>query len=329
MGAFSNCTSLQAVEFPASTVSVGGAAFTRDPSLHCLSGIMPRVYPSNTFQGSVNSFDTCNPAAPSTLLCQFGSGCSSDGDCVAGNKCYIQNAFYSQCVPDSSVYANSSETQCLANHAAKCGVTADCCDPGAYCDLKATYSQCKQPTPPDCLSSRSSTSQPVLSPTRSPRYDPLQTPVGSPSHLYSPFVSPSPTLNPVGSTSVTPSDVPEGTAPPTASSRNGQKPSSQPEHSPISSLVLQRRICQYGGYCRKDGDCVAGNKCNVVNQYYSQCIPDNTQYLNSTTCLSNYGGQCSTGSICCDPGGNTGNGVPFALLTLKSPSFLLAFCSIV
>lgn len=278
MGAFENCTSLQAVEFPSWALVVGGSAFARDTSLHCLSGILPRVYPSNTFYGSRNSYDTCNPSPSTTLICQFGSGCASDGDCVAGNKCAIQNAYYSQCIADSNVYANSSATQCLGNHDTKCAATAACCDPGAYCDLTATYSQCKQPTPPNCLISRSDTAQPVLSPTRTPTY----TPTASPGETLIPTVVPSPVPTAVPGLSSTPTTVPT------------DKP----------SLTLPKRICQYGGYCRKDGDCVSGNRCNIVNQYYSQCLPDTTQYLNSSTCLSTYGAQCDANSVCCDPGGN-------------------------
>lgn len=31
-------------------------------------------------------------------------------------------------------------------------------------------------------------------------------------------------------------------------------------------------ICQFGGFCRSDWNCYAGNKCNVQSAYYSQCI---------------------------------------------------------
>ena len=62
-------------------------------------------------------------------------------------------------------------------------------------------------------------------------------------------------------------------------------------------------ICQWGGYCLSNSDCVAGNTCKIQNQYYSQCVPQ-TQ----TNCIAaysqcggvGYGGlnTCCEGSAC-------------------------------
>ena len=65
-------------------------------------------------------------------------------------------------------------------------------------------------------------------------------------------------------------------------------------------------ICQYSGYCRSNSDCIPGNKCNVQNGYYSQCIPDPSTYL-TINCLSNYGEVCNDDSTCCDPGSYCNN----------------------
>ena len=68
------------------------------------------------------------------------------------------------------------------------------------------------------------------------------------------------------------------------------------------------RLIWIGGYCRTNSDCVLGNKCAIQNQYYSQCIPDPTQYQ-SGNCLQNWGSRCSSSTVCCDPGSicNTNN----------------------
>eukprot|EP00597_Dinobryon_sp_UTEXLB2267_P001453 CAMPEP_0170068400 /NCGR_PEP_ID=MMETSP0019_2-20121128/7389_1 /TAXON_ID=98059 /ORGANISM="Dinobryon sp., Strain UTEXLB2267" /LENGTH=578 /DNA_ID=CAMNT_0010276035 /DNA_START=98 /DNA_END=1834 /DNA_ORIENTATION=+ len=71
----------------------------------------------------------------------------------------------------------------------------------------------------------------------------------------------------------------------------------------FKSAFQANLICQYGGFCTTDSDCVAGNRCQVQNVYYSQCVPDPTLYLPpSTNCVSNWGQQCDDTSICCDPG---------------------------
>ena len=41
------------------------------------------------------------PSKPSgKKICQYGGYCSTAADCVAGNKCHVQSAYYSQCVAD-------------------------------------------------------------------------------------------------------------------------------------------------------------------------------------------------------------------------------------
>ena len=63
-----------------------------------------------------------------------------------------------------------------------------------------------------------------------------------------------------------------------------------------------KKICQYGGFCRSDSDCVLGNKCMIQSEYYSQCIPDTSSYSDvSTGCVAQYG-RCSSTTKCCDPG---------------------------
>lgn len=85
-------------------------------------------------------------------------------------------------------------------------------------------------------------------------------------------------------------------------------------------------ICQFGGFCRVDSDCVAGmtnlialnfcvdpvllmaiptvgNKCHLVNAYYSQCLADASTYLPAYSgCLANDASPCDSRSTCCDPG---------------------------
>eukprot|EP01035_Chromulina_nebulosa_P026790 gene26790-35117_t len=62
-------------------------------------------------------------------------------------------------------------------------------------------------------------------------------------------------------------------------------------------------ICQFALYCIADSDCMPGNKCVAVANYYSQCFPDISQYLpQSTGCISNYESECTDSTVCCDPG---------------------------
>jgi len=70
----------------------------------------------------------------------------------------------------------------------------------------------------------------------------------------------------------------------------------------IATRSVEEKICQYGGYCRMDDDCVAGNMCIVSNSYYSQYVPDPVSYADpSTGCVRQYG-SCSKTTACCDPG---------------------------
>ena len=79
------------------------------------------------------------------------------------------------------------------------------------------------------------------------------------------------------------------------------------------SSFSSNRICLYGGYCTSTSDCVPGSKCNVQSQFYSQCVPDLSQYLAASTgCVADYSSGCNiAGSICCNPGyvcvGNSAN----------------------
>ena len=83
---------------------------------------------------------------------------------------------------------------------------------------------------------------------------------------------------------------------------NGPQPTRIPAQLPPSN-INSNLICLYGGYCRTNSDCVPGAECNSQSQYYSQCVPDSSQYLNpSTGCLSDYGAECNSASVCCNPG---------------------------
>mmetsp|Transcript_25747 Transcript_25747/g.36911 ORF Transcript_25747/g.36911 Transcript_25747/m.36911 type:complete len:196 (-) Transcript_25747:335-922(-) len=79
-------------------------------------------------------------------ICQYGGFCRTDSDCVLGNKCIVQSIYYSQCIPDTSSYADVS-TGCVAQYG-PCSSTTTCCDPGAIC---ASYNQCVQPQTPICV----------------------------------------------------------------------------------------------------------------------------------------------------------------------------------
>ena len=69
-------------------------------------------------------------------------------------------------------------------------------------------------------------------------------------------------------------------------------------------------ICQFGSYCTSDSDCVSGNKCNIQSPWYSQCIPDETQYR-TVGCISNFDTECTSSSDCCDPGSFCNNNYQF------------------
>ena len=81
-------------------------------------------------------------------------------------------------------------------------------------------------------------------------------------------------------------------------------PTSVSPRKPPSVIPSVTRICLYGGYCRSAADCVPGSTCNVQSQYYSQCVPDLSQYLApSTGCVADYSSGCNiVGALCCNPG---------------------------
>lgn len=77
----------------------------------------------------------------SKKICQYGGYCRQSADCVLGNKCSLQNQYYSQCLPDPTTYLSK---QCISNWGSKCTSTSQCCDPGATCSGSG-YMQCYQP----------------------------------------------------------------------------------------------------------------------------------------------------------------------------------------
>ena len=89
----------------------------------------------------VSSKPTKSPVSYSGLICQYSGYCRTSADCVPGNKCNVQSAYYSQCIPDSSSYLTAN---CIANYANQCSDSTQCCDPGAYCN-DANFRQCQQP----------------------------------------------------------------------------------------------------------------------------------------------------------------------------------------
>eukprot|EP01036_Dinobryon_divergens_P028961 gene28961-37999_t len=120
-----------------------------------------------------------------------------------------------------------------------------------------------------------------------------------------PLPTAAPTVLPSAKPTSTPTTDAPSIAPTTApSSAPTFKPSGQPSPLPI---------CQFGGYCRSDWDCYAGNKCNIQSAYYSQCIANPITYAPvASGCVSNYAKLCSATSKCCDPGA-------YCDLTLKFP----------
>ena len=231
----------------------------------------PTVYSPSQFPKSTA---VVAPASLSTqLICQFGSGCRADSDCVPGNKCDThQLPYYSQCIPDPSTY--STNPTCLLNWGGRCSNTADCCDPGSYCS-DDSFRQCQQP--------QLYLSQCLWQPT-------VTTITAAPSSLQKP-------------SSLLPSSRIVTSAP--QSTPAVYSPSQFPKSTAVvapASLPTQL-ICQFGSGCRADSDCVPGNKCDTHQlPYYSQCIPDPSTYSTNPTCLLNWGGRCSSTADCCDPG---------------------------
>lgn len=46
-------------------------------------------------------------------------------------------------------------------------------------------------------------------------------------------------------------------------------------------------ICLYSGGCAVASDCVKGAMCQILNSYYSQCIPD-PNYSKNNNCVADY-----------------------------------------
>lgn len=64
-----------------------------------LNGFTPSLSPT--------IYPTSKPPSPAPTskpiekkICQYGGYCFTASDCVAGNKCHVQSAYYSQCVAD-------------------------------------------------------------------------------------------------------------------------------------------------------------------------------------------------------------------------------------
>ena len=271
--------------------------------------------------------------APSSrpIICQYGGFCRKNSDCVPGNKCNIQSQYYSQCVPDPTQY--STNPSCVQEWG-QCSSTSICCDPGAVCN---SNHQCTQIQSPLCVNPNNYASYP----SEDDRYDaPSFSPSQIPSSK-NPSISPSnrPTTTPTKSQSFYNSTNNSTTTPQkiTRSRLNFNESSSTlfpslspllltPSNSPVplssspsptggaTVFVAQpmvfvpqlptnpNLICQNGGYCYRDSDCVAGNRCNILSAYYSQCVADPSQYRSDEGCLLNGGSPCNSTTICCDPG---------------------------
>ena len=249
---------------------------------------VPVAKPSTTPVMTPSNIPTTTPTiklskAPysAQLICQHSGYCRTSADCVPGNKCNVQSAYYSQCIPDSASYLTAN---CILNYANQCSDSTQCCDPGAYCN-NAKFRQCQQPPQKSAW---------CASPTGfvSPSSNPVQKPSSEPSTVK----SLSPTANPVPVPSSDASTM--KSVSPTVPVPSNSPVSSRPTKSPVSYAGL---ICQYSGYCETSADCVPGNKCNVQSAYYSQCIPDSASYL-TANCILNYANQCSDSTQCCDPG---------------------------
>ena len=117
------------------------------------------------------------------MICQYSGYCRTSADCVPGNKCNIQSAYYSQCIPDSATYLTAN---CIANFANQCSDSTQCCDPGAYCN-NANFRQCQQP-PQNSAMCLTLYSYPVKGTT-----SPSKTPTGAPSVKPSMYSSAVPT----------------------------------------------------------------------------------------------------------------------------------------
>ena len=252
---------------PASAPSGSPLSPSNAPTTSIVNSISPVTKAKNILQPA--------NTASSALICQYGGYCRTNSDCVSGNKCDVKSPYFSQCVPDSTQYLTSN---CLTNNGEKCTDSSICCDPGAVCNHNV-FRQCTQPTFPNC-SIPSSYNAAVAAPTSTP-------------------LSSANSETPVSKVPViTPSTLPSSTPVATTIAPVAIVSSSTPTN---PNIVGSNLICAYGGYCRSNADCVLGNKCDIKSAYFSQCVPDTTQYL-TTTCLSNYGAKCTDSRMCCDPG---------------------------
>ena len=245
------------------------------------------------------------------FICVYGGYCRSTSDCVAGNMCDVQNQYYSQCIPDPSQYRDPS-TGCVGDYGSTCSGSSVCCNPGSVCNVGSGYPQCEPLQPPNCIMPSG--------------YSLGPSPSVSPSTFSQPSVRPS--LKPTK-----PSNSQPSVGPPSKPTKPSNNPytitptTMAPTFPPalVPTTENNNLICVYGGFCRSTSDCVAGNMCDVQSQYYSQCIPDPSQYRDpSTGCVGDYGTTCTGSSVCCNPGSvcNVGSGYPQCEL-LQPPNCIM------
>jgi len=137
--------------------------------------------PSNTVIKAGNG----NPVTPyassgSNNLCMYATGCSTDSDCISGNKCYQFNGF-SQCLQnpkytDKVALAKPTckNTQYTMNAEWGCSTSSDCCNEFATCVDQ--FCLLLQP----CVNSGSFVSSTSPAPTSSPSSPPVAVPTGAP-----------------------------------------------------------------------------------------------------------------------------------------------------
>ena len=258
----------------------------------------PTVNPSTLVPSTLLPTSALPTKAPTVLpICQFGGYCAVDSDCIIGNKCYIQNQYYSQCIPDPSTYKTTNN--CKSNWGDQCSSTAECCDPGSICNNNS-WRQCQQPTNafpyPAICQNPAPHLIPIASPTKSVPTEKPEGAVPSGKPVFSP------TTKPINDPTAKPVNDPTGKPVFQPTTKPINDPTAKPVNDPTGKPVLTPvGICQWGGYCRSTSDCLAGNKCNVQNKYYSQCIPDTSTYKKDSLCSSNWS-KCAKASDCCDPG---------------------------
>ena len=208
-----------------------------------------------------------SPSNPN-LICQYGGYCYRDSDCVAGNRCNILSAYYSQCVADPSQYR--SDEGCLLNGGSPCNSTTICCDPGAFCNYNLSIPQCTSIDSPLCRfpnNFANATSQPIFSPTESPSLLPF--------HFISNLnsstggLSAPPTLQP----SAESPSIPSGSF----SDGKGPVPSQRPAPPTISAMpTLTKADITF--HRSPGGGHVQTGPITIYHIYYGD-ISSNTQYL--------------------------------------------------